>query len=60
MATLENELARLKVEATRGRYDLQEMLDEQVTSKSQMMFIDLSHYHAKYERNDLFEIRPCQ
>ncbi|CAM4877115.1 unnamed protein product [Rotaria socialis] len=60
MATLENEVIRLKVEATRGRYDLQEMLDEQVTSKSQMMFVDLYHHHAKYERNDLFEIRPCQ
>ncbi|CAF2742870.1 unnamed protein product [Rotaria sp. Silwood2] len=59
MATLENELIRLKNEATNGQYDLQGMLYEQINNKSQM-FIDLSHHHAKYYRDDLFEIRLCQ
>ncbi|CAF4213726.1 unnamed protein product, partial [Rotaria sordida] len=59
MTTLENELIRLKDEATKGQYDLQGMLYEQINNKSQM-FIDLSHHHAKYHRNDLFEIRLCQ
>ncbi|CAF3732153.1 unnamed protein product [Rotaria sp. Silwood1] len=57
--TLEKELIRLKDEATIGRYDLQKIIYEQINNKSQM-FIDLSHHHANYNRNDLFEIRLCQ
>jgi hypothetical protein len=60
MAILERELLRLKDESTKGRYDLQGMLHEQVANKPQLMFIDLPHYHAECIRNDLFEVRPCQ
>ncbi len=59
MAILERELIRLREESTRGRYDLQEMFNEQVNQKSHLMFIDLPHHHAECQRNDLFEIRPC-
>ena len=58
MTLLENELIRLRQETTKGQYDLQAMLYEQVNNKSQM-FIDIPHYHAKYRRNDSFKIRPC-
>jgi hypothetical protein len=60
MAILERELLRLKDESTKGRYDLQGMLHEQVANKPQLMFIDLPHYHAECTRNDLFEVRPCE
>jgi hypothetical protein len=60
MAILERELIRLKNESNKGKYDLQEILNEQINNKSQIMFIDLSHHHAECQRHDLFEIRPCQ
>jgi hypothetical protein len=64
MTILERELARLRDESTKGRYDLQGMLREQIAinanDKPQLMFIDLPHYHAECNRNDLFEVRPCQ
>lgn len=60
---VERELFRLKDEATRGRYDLQGMLREQILinshEKSQSMFIDLHHHHSECHRDDLFEVRPC-
>ena len=63
IAILERELIRLKDESTRGRYDLQGMLKEQILinthEKSPLLFIDLPHYHAECHRNDLFEMRPC-
>ena len=59
MTLLENELIRLRHETTMGQYDIQVMLHEQINNKPQI-FIDLSHYHAKYRRDDLFKIRPCQ
>jgi len=61
---LERELARLRDENTKGRYDLQGMLREQIAihanEKPSLMFIDLPHYHAECNRNDLFEVRPCR
>jgi hypothetical protein len=60
MAILERELIRLRDESTKGRYNLQGMLHEQINNKSQMMFIDLPHHHAECHRNDLIEIRLCQ
>jgi hypothetical protein len=58
---LERELARLRDESTKGRYDLQGMLREQIINdKPSLMFIDLPHYHAECNRNDLFEVRPCR
>lgn len=59
MAILERELVRLKNESNTGRYDLQEMLNEQVKKKAQAMFVDLSHHHAECQREDLFEVRAC-
>ncbi|CAF2428321.1 unnamed protein product [Rotaria sp. Silwood2] len=64
LTILEKELTRLRDENTKGRYDLQGMLCEQMSihkkDKSPLMFIDLSHYHAECNRNDLFEVRPCR
>ena len=64
MAILERELNRLRDEDTRGRYDLQGILREQLAinaaHKLPSTFIDLPHYHAEGHRGDLFEIRPCQ
>lgn len=60
MAILERELIRLKNESTHHRYDLHEMLAEQMNKKPPLMFIDLSHHHAEYQRKDVFEIRPCE
>ncbi len=60
MAILERELMRLRDESTKGRYNLQGLLHEQINNKTQMMFIDLPHHHAECQRNDLIEIRPCQ
>ncbi|CAF1262277.1 unnamed protein product [Adineta steineri] len=60
MAILERELIRLRDEGTKGRYDIQGMLNKQINNKSHMMFIDLPHHHAECQRNDLFEVRLCQ
>lgn len=60
MAILERELLRLKNESIYHRYDLHEMLAEQVNKKPSTMFIDLSHHHAECQRKDLFEIRQHQ
>lgn len=64
MTILERELTRLRDESLKGRYDLQGMLNEQMSiqrnEKPPLMFIDLSHHHAECNRNDLFEIRPCR
>jgi hypothetical protein len=64
IAILERELARLRDENTKGRYDLQGILREQISihanEKPSLMFIDLPHYHAECNRNDLFEVRPCR
>ncbi|CAF0825830.1 unnamed protein product [Rotaria sordida] len=61
---LERELIRLRDENIKGRYDLQGMLYEQISihknDKPPLMFIDLSHYHAECNRNDLFEVRSCR
>ncbi|CAF1930772.1 unnamed protein product [Rotaria magnacalcarata] len=60
---LERELARLRDENIKERYDLQGMLGEQISfhknEKPSLMFIDLSHYHVECNRNDLFEVRQC-
>ncbi|UJR08118.1 hypothetical protein I4U23_012395 [Adineta vaga] len=60
MAILERELIRLRDENTKGRYDLQGMLQKQMKNKTQLMFIDLPNHHAECHRNDLFEVRLCQ
>ncbi|CAF3437680.1 unnamed protein product [Rotaria sp. Silwood1] len=64
ISILERELTRLRDENIKGRYDLQGILSEQVlihkNEKTPLMFIDLSHYHAECNRNDLFEVRPCR
>lgn len=64
IAILERELIRLRNESIKGKYDLQGMLREQIlfqtNEKSSLMFIDLPHYHAECDRNDLFQVRPCQ
>ena len=59
MTILERELIRLKNESHQGRYDLHEMLAEQVNKKLPAMFIDLSHHHAECQRKDLFDVRRC-
>jgi hypothetical protein len=63
IAILERELARLRDEDIKGRYDLQGMLREQIAihgnDKPPIMFIDLPHYHAECNRNDLFQVRLC-
>ncbi|CAF0848954.1 unnamed protein product [Adineta steineri] len=61
---LERELIRLRDESIKGKYDIQGMLREQIAinknDKPSIIFIDLPHYHSECNRNDLFEIRPCQ
>ena len=39
---------------------LREQIAIQANDKPPLMFIDLPHYHAECNRNDLFEVRPCQ
>jgi hypothetical protein len=59
MAILERELIRLKDEAVYERYNIQEVLRQQLDKNSAFTFIDLSRHHAECNRTDLFEVRSC-